>query len=160
MVRLVAKRVRKVTLNYQLMFGIDKLMHFIGFAGISVFIGIFILIISDHHRAKRQMSVVWLTLVTIGIIEEYRQYLDPDRSTEFMDAMANIAGVTTGLAIPLLISYLIKYRQQILSKVVSLYSLVLFSLLIGLLYFNERPIITTKEAVQENIRNLASLIGW
>ncbi|MEW8969797.1 MAG: VanZ family protein [Mesobacillus sp.] len=146
--------------NYELLFGVDKLMHFAGFAGVSACIGLIILLVSDQRRARQHLSVVWITLVTIGIIEEYRQYFDPDRSAEFLDAIANIIGVTTGIAVSLFLSYLIKRKQKLLSKVFSLYTLVLLPLLFGLLYLNERPFFITEEPILEKIRNLGALIGF
>ncbi|MGV2939704.1 VanZ family protein [Mesobacillus sp. LC4] len=146
--------------NYKLVFGVDKLMHFAGFAGVSACIGLLILLVTDQQRARQHLSVVWITLVTIGIIEEYRQYFDPGRSTEFLDAIANIIGVTTGIAILLLLSYLIKRRKKVLSMVFSIYTLVLIPLLFGLLYLNERPFLITEEPILERIRNLGALIGF
>ena len=146
--------------NYKLVFGVDKLMHFAGFAGVSACLGLFILLVADHQRAKQHLRVVWVTLVTIGIIEEYRQFFDPGRSTEFLDAIANIIGVTIGLAIPLLFSYLVKRRKKVISMVFSLYTLVLIPLLFGLLYLNERPFLITEEPVMEKIRNLGALVGF
>ncbi|WLR55430.1 VanZ family protein [Mesobacillus subterraneus] len=149
----------RVIINYKLMFGMDKLMHFIGFAGISALIGVFMLIISDRDRVKDQLSVIWFVLVTIGIIEEYRQYLDPVRSSEFFDAIANIFGVTTGVGITLGVSYILASKQEILSNVFRLYPMILIMLLIGLLYFNERPFLIDV-SIREQVRSLAALIGF
>jgi hypothetical protein len=156
MVRLMPKRVMKLIIDYRLMFGADKLMHIAGFGGIAACIAILILLASEQEEIKQRASVVWITLVTIGIIEEYRQYFVPNRSAEFLDAIANIIGVTIGLAFPLLLFYLVKHR----SKVLGLYSLVLIPLLLGLLYINERPFFTYDQPIQERIKSLAALIGW
>lgn len=145
--------------NYKLMFGMDKLMHFMGFAGISALIGVFILIVSDRDRVKDQLSVIWFVLVTIGIIEEYRQYLDPVRSSEFFDAIANIVGVTTGVGITLGVSYILASKQKILSNVFRLYPMILMMLLIGLLYINERPFLIDV-SFRERVRSLAALMGF
>lgn len=137
-------------------------MHVIGFTGISAMIGIFVLIISDRDRVrvKNQLKVVWLVLVTIGIIEEYRQYLDPARSSEFFDAIANIVGVTTGVGISVGISYILAHKQKVLSNIFSLYPMILMMLLIGLLYLNERPFLKEEISFQERVRSLAALIGF
>jgi FlaA1/EpsC-like NDP-sugar epimerase len=154
------KRVMKLMIDYRLMFGADKLMHFAGFGGIAACMAVLILLMSDQGEIKQRASVVWITLVTIGIIEEYRQYFVPNRSAEFLDAIANIIGVTIGLAFPVLLFYLVKHRRQHLSKVFGLYSLVLIPLLLGLLYINERPFFTYEQPIQERIKSLAALIGW
>ncbi|WP_274609518.1 VanZ family protein [Mesobacillus boroniphilus] len=154
------KRVMRLVFNYQLMFGTDKLMHFAGFAVFAAFFGLMIILVSEYQEVKQRISVVWITLVTIGIIEEYRQYWLPNRSTEFLDAIANIAGVTIGLALPLLFVFLVRHRRQFFSKALGLYTFVLIPLLIGLLYLNERPFFTYEERIQERIRSLAALVGW
>ena len=146
--------------DYQLMFGMDKLMHFTGFAVISALLGMLIILLSEYQEVKQRISVVWITLVTIGIIEEYRQYWLPNRSTEFLDAIANIAGVTIGLALPLLFVLIVRHRRELYSKALGLYTFVLIPLLFGLLYLNERPFFTYEERLQERIRSLAALIGW
>jgi len=126
-------------LDFQLIFGLDKLMHFLGFAGVSVLIGIFILIISGHDGVKPQLKIVWLALVTIGIIEEYRQFIDPGRSAEFLDAVANMVGVSVGIGITLGLAYLVANKRRVFSSVFRLYPMFLMMLLLGLLYINERP---------------------
>lgn len=120
-------------LDFQLIFGLDKLMHFLGFAGISVLMGIFILIISDPDSLKQQLKIIWFSLVTIGIIEEYRQFLDPGRSAEFLDALANMVGVSVGIGIILGLSYLVANKQRVFSSVFQLYPMFLMMLLLGLL---------------------------
>jgi hypothetical protein len=159
MVRLMPERVMKLIIDYRLMFGADKLIHFAGFGGIAACMAVLILLMSEQGEIKQRASVVWITLVTIGIIEEYRQYFVPNRSAEFLDAIANIIGVTIGLAFPVLLFYLVKHSRH-LSKVFGLYSLVLIPLLLGLLYINERPFFTYEQPIQERIKSLAALIGW
>lgn len=147
-------------LDFQLIFGLDKLMHFLGFAGISGLIGAVILIISGPDGVKQQLKTVWLALVTIGIIEEYRQFLDPGRSAEFLDAVANMVGVSVGIGITLGISYLVANKQRIFSSVFRLYPMFLMMMLVGLLYINERPFLKMKVSFQERVRSLAALIGF
>ena len=148
----------KVSIDYQLLFGVDKQLHFASFAFISTMIGIMILLFSDVHRAKYLLSISWMTLVSIGIVEEYRQFLLPDRSTEFLDAMANMLGVTAGLAIPILILYVIEHKRHFLSGVFRTYSLVLVLFLLGLLILNERPFFALEENLQERVRDLSAFI--
>lgn len=147
-------------LDFQLIFGLDKLMHFLGFAGVSVLIGIFLLIISGPDGVKQQLKIVWLSLVTVGIIEEYRQFLDPGRSTEFLDAVANMVGVSVGIGIILGLSYLVANKRRVLSSVFRLYPMFLMMLLLGLLYINERPFLKMEVSFQERVRSLAALIGF
>jgi hypothetical protein len=147
-------------LDFQMILGLDKLMHFTGFLGASVLIGIFLLIISGPNNVKHQLKVVWFSLVTVGIIEEYRQFLDPGRSTEFLDAVANIAGVSMGIGITLGISYFISNKQRIFLSLFRLYPILLMMLLLGLLYINERPFIKMDVSFQERVRSLAALIGF
>ncbi|UYZ21696.1 VanZ family protein [Mesobacillus jeotgali] len=147
-------------LDFQLIFGLDKLMHFLGFAGVSVLIGIFLLIISGPDGVKQQLKIVWLSLVTVGIIEEYRQFLDPGRSTEFLDAVANMVGVSVGIGIILGLSYLVANKRRVLSSVFRLYPMFLMMLLLGLLYINERPFLKMEVSIQERVRSLAALIGF
>ncbi|MCM3574197.1 VanZ family protein [Mesobacillus subterraneus] len=147
-------------LDFQLIFGLDKLMHFLGFAGVSVLIGIFLLIISGPDGVKQQLKIVWLSLVTVGIIEEYRQFLDPGRSTEFLDAVANMVGVSVGIGIILGLSYLVANKRRVLSSVFRLYPMFLMMLLLGLLYINERPFLKMEVSFQARVRSLAALIGF
>ncbi|WP_102264518.1 VanZ family protein [Mesobacillus jeotgali] len=149
-----------MALNYQLLFGMDKQLHFISFAVISACIGVMIILISNGHRVKQHMNVVWMTLVSIGIFEEYRQYYLPDRSAEFIDALANILGVTVGLAIPVLLLYLNEHRKQFISKVFRNYILIMLPFLLGLFFLNERPFFSVEEHFQEKLRTLSAFIGW
>jgi hypothetical protein len=159
MVRLIVKRVVEL-LDYQMIFGLDKLMHFTGFLIASVLIGILLLMISGHNNVKHKLKVVWFSLVTIGIIEEYRQLLDPGRSAEFLDAVANIAGVSMGIGITLGLAYLVVNKHRIFSSILRLYPMLLIMLLLGLLYLNERPFIKMDVSFQERVRSLAALIGF
>jgi hypothetical protein len=149
-----------ILLDFKLIFGLDKLMHFISFTGVSISIGVLILIFTGPQNVKSQLKVVWFTLVTIGIIEEYRQYFDPGRSTDFLDAMANIAGVSIGIGIILGISFLTTNKQRVLSNIFRVYPIFLMMLLLGLLYLNERPFLKLDVSFHERFRRLAALIGF
>ena len=147
-------------LDFQLIFGLDKFMHFLGFAGVSVLIGGVTLIIAGPDGVKPQLKIVWLALVTVGIIEEYRQFLDPGRSAEFLDAVANMVGVSMGIGISLGLAYLVANKQRIFSSVFRLYPMFLMMLLLGLLYINERPFLKMEVSFQEQVRSLAALVGF
>ncbi|CQR46297.1 hypothetical protein BN1058_00550 [Paraliobacillus sp. PM-2] len=129
-------------LNYELMFGVDKQMHFLSYGLIALLLGIVIIVLSNEHTVNRRIGYIWMVLVSFGVFEEYRQYMVPNRSAEFLDAIANMLGVTTGLIIPLLITYLIKYLTRFVPKYFTIYSMVLISLLVGLIFINERPFVT------------------
>lgn len=160
MVKLKIERVTEMNVDYGLMFGIDKQMHFFSYAVISMFIGIVIIFFSNEENVKQNISFIWFVLVVIGIVEEYRQYFVPNRSAEFLDAVANMFGVTLGLLLPLLISYVIRNRNDILFKRFALYSIVLVPLFLGLVYFNERPFITFEEPFQEQLKYLVMLFEF
>ena len=93
--------------------GYDKQMHFLFFMVLSFILGIILLVRTDSSVSVLSLRLLWVTLVLIGTVEEYRQYFLPDRSTEFLDAVANLAGVSCGLLLPFLIAYL---RMAIHSK--------------------------------------------
>ncbi|WP_079506508.1 hypothetical protein [Mesobacillus jeotgali] len=147
-------------LDFQLIFGLDKLMHFIGFTVASLLIGVFILMILEPRGVKHQLKVVWFSVVMIGIIEEYRQFPDPGRSTEFLEAAANIAGVSMGIGITLGITYFITNKNRVFLRVFRLYPMLLMLLLVGLLYLNERPFLKMDVSFQERVRSLATLAGF
>lgn len=134
-------RVMGMSFDYELMFGVDKQMHFFSYAIMSILLGIVVVLVSDDDHVKQNMSLIWITLVLIGIAEEYRQYMLPNRSAEFLDAIANMVGVTLGLFIPFLISTSNRYRGHFLFKRFAFYSIVIIPLILGLLYLNERPFI-------------------
>lgn len=146
-------------LDYELIFGMDKQMHLLGYTAISVIIGLALVLFSDPYTVKRRISNVWLALVMIGILEEYRQYVVPNRSAEFLDAVANGLGVTIGLATPMLIVSIWRNRQVFLSKRFALCSVIPMSMFGGLLFLNERPFVTLEGPIQERFRSLVALIG-
>ncbi|WP_226642924.1 VanZ family protein [Mesobacillus subterraneus] len=146
-------------LDFQFMFGMDKLLHLISFTGVTILIGICILTISGPGGIERHLKMVWFTLVTIGVIEEYRQFLDPGRSTEFLDAVANIAGVSIGTTFTLVLSYIITNKKRIFLNIFRLYPMLLLMLLFGLLYLNERPFIKMDTSFHERLSNFIALIG-
>lgn len=134
-------------------------MHFLTYTVISIFLGMLIIFILNGRSVKQNITFIWFVLVAIGIVEEYRQYMLPNRSAEFLDAIANMFGVTFGLAIPLLISYMIRHRKGNNFKRFAIYSIILIPLFLGLLYINERPFITLKEPFQEKLKYLVALFG-
>jgi VanZ family protein len=126
------------TINLDLVLGIDKQMHFISFFLISFTIGMLVLFVTPIEYSRRNLALVWFTLILIGIVEEYRQYKLPNRSTELLDAIANIVGVSCGLLIPfIIISF---YKQRSRSRhLFLLYMAIIIVLSIGLWEINQRP---------------------
>ncbi|PAV30797.1 hypothetical protein CIL05_03495 [Virgibacillus profundi] len=146
-------------LDYQLIFGVDKQMHVLLFTIISVVAGTVIILLSARGVALRNLSYLWITLVTSGIAEEYRQYMLPTRSAEFLDAIANMIGVTIGIFIPWLIAYGMKHKTHSFFKHFRLYTLFLFPLFLVLIYFNEIPFVTFEKPLQQKVDNIFVSIG-
>ncbi|TRM10608.1 hypothetical protein FH966_02095 [Lentibacillus cibarius] len=145
----------ELVVDYDLMFGLDKQVHFFSYTALSAFLGIMVMLLSDRESVKKRLSYLWMVLVTIGTAEEYRQYMVPGRSAEFLDAIANMLGISIGLAIPMLIAY----RHHFLVKRLALYSIVFIPMLLGLLFLNERPFITMEEPIQAQLRKVVAFIG-
>jgi hypothetical protein len=92
------------------------------------------------------------------MIEEYRQFPIPDRSTEFLDVIANISGVTSGLIIPFLLTCF--YRQQASITRLSLFYMSMFlPLLVGLWIMNQRPFLWFNGNLAMNSENLFTFIS-
>ncbi|GGC84304.1 hypothetical protein GCM10007216_13700 [Thalassobacillus devorans] len=144
--------------DHQMLFGVDKQMHFVAYSAVSLLVGMMIVLISERHVVKRNISYAWMVLVTIGTLEEYRQYFVPNRSTEFLDALANIVGVSAGLAVPLAMWYILQKRIHV--KLFVIYYIMLIPLLLGLLYLNERPFVTFDAPMQERVEQFVAFIGF
>ncbi|MBM7661624.1 glycopeptide antibiotics resistance protein [Bacillus mesophilus] len=112
-------------INVDIMFGIDKQMHFWGFFVGTLILGILLLLITPIRYSRRNLSILWFGVIMIGMIEEFRQYLLPNRSTEFLDGMANILGATCGILLPFIIGSF--YKQLVKNK--HLYMLFFFYIL-------------------------------
>ncbi len=125
-------------INLELVFGIDKQMHFIIFFLLSLGIGLLILLVTPKSYSRRNLGLVWFTVILIGIIEEYRQFFAPGRSTEFLDAIANILGVSCGLLLPFFIMSF--YKQEARNRgLLFLYMTLIAILSFGLWEMNQRP---------------------
>ncbi len=146
-------------LDYTLVFGTDKQMHFFSYAIISVVLGAMVLLVSNRKSMMGNICYLWMGMVAIGVIEEYRQYFLPNRSAEFLDAVANMLGVTMGLALTVLIVSMVIYRHHFMTKLLTMYGILLTPLLVGLLYMNERPFLTLKEPLKEKLRTLVAMIA-
>lgn len=145
-------------IDYSIVFGTDKWMHFFGYASLSLMLGIVVILVTRKHEVGRNFSYLWIILVTIGILDEYRQYPMPNRSAEFLDAVANIIGITVGLSVPLFVFFVVRFRNHIIIKLFSIYFIFLVPLLLGLIYINEIPFITLEEPLQDTIREVVAFI--
>ncbi|RYG73214.1 hypothetical protein EU245_07510 [Lentibacillus lipolyticus] len=145
----------KLVVDYELMFGLDKQVHFFSYIALSLLLGILVMLLSDQESAKKRLSYLWMMLVTIGTAEEYRQYWIPGRSAEFLDAIANMLGISIALAIPMLIVY----RHHLLVQRFALYSIIVIPMLLGLLLLNERSFIIVEEPIQQHLKRLVAFIG-
>ncbi|MCA0985151.1 VanZ family protein [Halobacillus yeomjeoni] len=146
-----------MALDYQLMFGIDKQIHFIFFAGIAWITGLFILLLVDRSRWRKTLMDAGFALVIIGILEEYRQYFDASRSAEFLDAVANLSGVAVGLIFPFFLCIVFSRSRGIEVRRSVTRSLILVPLFIGLFMINERPFFVLNETLLLN--HFLTLIG-
>ncbi|MBH0230790.1 VanZ family protein [Halobacillus yeomjeoni] len=143
--------------DYQLMFGIDKQIHFIFFAGVAWITGLFILLLVNRSRWRKTLMDAGFALVIIGILEEYRQYFDAWRSTEFLDAVANLSGVAVGLLFPFFLCMVFGRSRGMELRGWVTRSLILVPLFIGLFIINERPFFVLNETLF--INHFLTLIG-
>lgn len=125
--------------NTKVLFGADKIAHFSTYAVIALCIGIVIISITSTTYRLRGLAFIWFILVLVGIVEEYRQFLLPDRTAELWDAVANILGVSTGMLVPLLFS--IKKEALPVARYFVIFFIILFPLFLGLAEINERHVI-------------------
>ena len=131
-------------LDISILLGWDKIAHFSMYAFFAFFIGFLLLLVTSKTTSTPALLYLWFLLSLIGIIEEYRQYFVLDRSAEFLDAIANVLGITAGLFVPFMIAHILsrKIKQPIkVHLVFMLTTLILTPLLVGLLYINENPFI-------------------
>jgi hypothetical protein len=83
--------------------GVDKLQHFF-FCTLTAFVlAVMVCLIPPFTNGFQRICTVWFSLILIGMLEEYRQLLIPERTTEWLDAIANILGVSVGVILPLFI---------------------------------------------------------
>ncbi|MFS0862218.1 VanZ family protein [Fredinandcohnia sp. 179-A 10B2 NHS] len=127
-------------INYELVFGMDKVGHFLLFFVVSFILGLVCLVVINKYHVRKSLGIVWLYLILLGLFEEYRQYFLPERSAEFLDAIANLLGTTTGLGIPFLLSsLLVKKKGQPSPQFNVIFYIFPIPFLIGLWLINERP---------------------
>jgi hypothetical protein len=83
--------------------GIDKLQHFSFYAIIAFLLAVIVCLIPPMENGFQRICAVAFSLMFIGLLEEYRQLLLPERTTEWQDAVANMLGVSIGVFLPLII---------------------------------------------------------
>ncbi len=128
-----------VEFNTKVLFGHDKLMHFELFAIVSFCVSLLIVTLTCKKFRLRGLAIIWFTLSLIGIAEEYRQFILPNRTAELWDAVANLLGVCTGMLLP----YLFSLNKEALpvARYFLFFLMILFPLLLGLVEINERHFI-------------------
>jgi hypothetical protein len=89
--------------------GVDKLQHFFFYSVTAFALAVTVCLIPPFTNGFQRICTVWFSLIFIGMLEEYRQLLIPERTAEWLDAMANILGVSVGVLLPLLIH--LKWRS-------------------------------------------------
>jgi hypothetical protein len=90
--------------------GVDKLQHFFFYTVTAFALATTVCLIPPFANGFQRICAVWFSLIFIGMLEEYRQLLIPERTTEWRDAIANILGVSIGVLLPLLIH--LKWRRS------------------------------------------------
>jgi hypothetical protein len=128
--------------------GIDKLQHFSFYAIIAFLLAVIVCLIPPFVNGFSRICAVAFSLMFIGILEEYRQLLVPERTTEWQDAVANILGVSIGVFLPLLIHLQWRGTKQLQRSFLPLGAVTLFvlaPLLYGLTVVSEPlPTITVR----------------
>jgi glycopeptide antibiotics resistance protein len=132
---------------FYLTIGDDKILHFLFYSALTLTIGILIIILSKRQLIER-LIILWLSLILIGTLDEYRQWFVPTRSAEFFDSISNILGVS---AITLILIFMcrfkftkstIKYNRK-LYTISFMICFLLFPLNYGLVFITE-PLQKTK----------------
>lgn len=135
-------------IDYEILLGPDKFQHALVCFLIALPLGVSVLLFSStFEKVRKRLFKIWATIVLLGALDEYRQLYDPNRSAEFLDAVANLVGATLAI-LPL---YLLKFSKAHLAKkrktkfpiFISLSLILTTLLLIGLLAINEVPFIVT-----------------
>jgi hypothetical protein len=108
--------------------GIDKLQHFSFYAIIAFLLAVIVCLIPPLVNGFQRICAVAFSLMFIGILEEYRQLLLPERTTEWQDAVANMFGVSIGVFLPLLIHLQWQGTKRLQRSFLSLGAAILFVL--------------------------------
>ncbi|RSK28711.1 hypothetical protein EJF36_18555 [Bacillus sp. HMF5848] len=133
-----------IRFNIDIIFGPDKIMHFFAWGFFSTAVGLVIFLVSDREIPRLLLARVWFMLSFISIIEEYRHYKLESRSAEFLDACANLLGITCGLLIVFLLTmwrYKIHASHMLSKNSLIILATFILPLLLGLLFITEKPFI-------------------
>ncbi|RBW68849.1 VanZ family protein [Bacillus taeanensis] len=143
--------------------GMDKWQHFLFYGFISFIISLMMSLLPPLANGLRRISAVWFTLIVVSLLEEYRQLFLPDRTAELLDGLANIAGVSVGVVIPLFLHFIWRFCYQKRVRVRSVLSfwtivIVVFTpLLYGLSAFEEP--IPPKAAKSPSVVETSALVN-
>lgn len=87
------------------MFGIDKMYHFFFYATAAFVLGHIACYLSPRARSRQRLLWVGVGLFLVGLLDEYRQFFDLTRDTEFLDAVYNLLGISLGLIFTILFRF-------------------------------------------------------
>lgn len=135
-------------INYEILLGPDKFQHALVCFLITLSLGVLVLLFSHtFEKARKRLFQIWAAIVLVGALDEYRQLFDPNRSAEFLDAVANLVGATLAILPLYLITFpktdFAKKRKTKFPIFISLSLLLTTLLFIGLLAINEVPFLVT-----------------
>jgi cytochrome c biogenesis factor len=124
-------------------------LHFAIYFFCTLLIASVTLLLREKTRTIRRFMTAGYTLTFIAIIDEYRQFLLIERSTEFMDAVYSIAGIWIAISLLSVIHFfqqrVIPVKRVKLFPIASLLAL-LIPFLCGLLLIDAAP---SRQVVQE-----------
>ncbi|RXT02868.1 VanZ family protein [Ammoniphilus sp. CFH 90114] len=126
--------------EFYAMIGIDKIYHFFFYGTMACILGSIACKLSPRSQSLPRLFGIALILLFMGVLDEYRQFFDRHRDTEFLDAVANLLGIAAGLSVPAVIS-LSHFRKntKLNWKAMTLAVLVLVPLFYSLTYFTSKP---------------------
>lgn len=76
--------------------GIDKVQHFAVYAAVGFAISFVLAVASPVGTFSRRWRMAAALVMLAGVADEYRQYFDPRREADVLDAAANFAGIVIG----------------------------------------------------------------
>ncbi|MEW9671369.1 VanZ family protein [Ammoniphilus sp. 3BR4] len=128
-----------VEVTFYAMIGIDKIYHVLFYGMLALVLGSIACRLSPRTRALPRLLWIALGLLLISVLEEYRQFFDLNRDTEYLDAVANLAGIALGLIFPVAahVSQIRQGRIRIQRRLVFSFVL-LVPLFYGLTFFTSK----------------------